>query len=348
MSGIVGHSMYAVLGAKAASHRGVGLAAIATRNFPSFLAGAYLGSDIQVMPEAVCVDTGREVGFGTVPLARSPLTGGAVRPWVLRHEGRDYRPMEIHELFYGRAHLVFGWSKSERAQAVPWERLDEYFAAVLEDTLDFFGPSERTVAYVLGWMVHVVGDSLIKSQRAGLELHLLDGKYTPRNRPIQDLVSFHEIGIKELHLNWPALLADLAATPVEPAQFHIMRCAEKRGRLAREFPEVWDPAKRSLLAAVLAENRRWCRVHAQDVLHEMELMRGPDGRLDCQPALRRSVGLSYDQMLSLAEKAKFRRALGYIGDVVADLMEATVRRSSRLTKLGGDHGPGWETWMQRW
>ena len=32
MSGIVGHSLYAVLGAKAAAHRGVGLAAIATRN----------------------------------------------------------------------------------------------------------------------------------------------------------------------------------------------------------------------------------------------------------------------------------------------------------------------------
>lgn len=77
MSGIVGHSLYAVLGAKAAAHRGVGLAAIATRNFPSYLAGAYLGSDIQVMPEAWCVDTGREVGFGTVPLEKSPLTGGA-------------------------------------------------------------------------------------------------------------------------------------------------------------------------------------------------------------------------------------------------------------------------------
>ena len=70
--------MYAVLGAKAAIHRNVSLAWIATRNFPSFLAGAYLGSDIQVMPEAVCVDTGLPVGFGTVPLEKSPITGGTV------------------------------------------------------------------------------------------------------------------------------------------------------------------------------------------------------------------------------------------------------------------------------
>ncbi len=59
MSGIVGHSMYAVLGAKAAAHRQVGLAAIAARNLPSFLAGAYLGSDIQVMPEAKNSSTGK-------------------------------------------------------------------------------------------------------------------------------------------------------------------------------------------------------------------------------------------------------------------------------------------------
>lgn len=348
MSGIVGHSLYAVLGAKAAAHRGVGLAAIATRNFPSYLAGAYLGSDIQVMPEAWCVDTGREVGFGTVPLEKSPLTGGAVRPWTLKHEAREYRPKEIHELFYGRSHLVFGWPRAEQANAVPWDRLPEYFAAVLEDTLEFYGPSERTIAYVAGWMVHVVSDSLIKSQRAGLELHLLDGKYTPRNRPIQDLISFHEIGRKEFQLNWPALLADLAATPLEPAQLHYMRVAEKRGRLAEAFSDRWEPAKESLLRAVLAENRRWCGFHANDVLREMELVRGVDGRPECSEAIRRSTGLTYAQMAALAEQAHFRRALGYIGDVAADMMEATVRASPRLAKLGGDHGPGWETWMKRW
>ena len=33
---------------------------------------------------------------------------------------------------------------------------------------------------------------------------------------------------------------------------------------------------------------------------------------------------------------------------IADMMEATLRCSPRLAKLGGDHGPGWETWMKRW
>ena len=347
MSGIIGHSIYAVLGAKAATQRGLGIAAIAARNFPSYLAGAYLGCDIQVMPEAICVDTGREVGFGTVPLAQSPLTGGAVRPWALKHEGREYRPMEIHELFYGRTHLVFGWAQAERTHTLPWDHLQDYFADVLEDTLDLFGPSERAIPYVLGWMAHVVGDSLIKSRHPGLDLHLLDGKYTPRNRPIQDLVTFHEIGIKEFHLDWPALLADLAATAVEPVQFHYMRIAEPRGQIAREFPEIWDPAKRSLLGAVLAENRRWCAFHVREVLKEMELKPGPNGRPDCNEAFRRSLGLNYDQMVALAEKAKFRQALTQIGEAIADMMEASVRRPARLTKLAREPGPYWAAWRRQ-
>lgn len=67
MSGIVGHTFYAVLGLKAAVGRKLPLAAIARRHFAGYIAGAYLGSDIQVMSEAICLDTGREVGFGTVP-----------------------------------------------------------------------------------------------------------------------------------------------------------------------------------------------------------------------------------------------------------------------------------------
>ena len=154
----------------------------------------------------ICVDTGREVGYGTVPIEKSPITGGAVRPYQIRFRDTNYSPRQIHEMFYGRAHLVFGWTRAEQHHAVPWDHLADYCAAVVEDTLDFVGPGERPLAYVFGWMAHIVGDCLIKSIRPGLTLNLLDGKYTPKNRPIQDLVTFHEIGRRVLHLNWPALL----------------------------------------------------------------------------------------------------------------------------------------------
>src|SRR6266436_2759825 len=109
MSGIVGHTLFGLLGLKAAAARKLPIVAIATRHQASYLAGAYLGCDIQTMPQAVCVESGREVGYGTVPLEKSPITGGPVRPWSLVVGERSHSPSEIHKLFYGRSHLVFGW-----------------------------------------------------------------------------------------------------------------------------------------------------------------------------------------------------------------------------------------------
>ena len=103
MSGIIGHTIYAMLGAKAAAARKLPIASIVARHWSSYLAGSYLGSEIQTMPEAICVDKGQEVGYGTVPLASSPVTGGEVRLWKFEFEGKQYRPTQIHEMFYGRS-----------------------------------------------------------------------------------------------------------------------------------------------------------------------------------------------------------------------------------------------------
>lgn len=201
MSGLIGHSTYALLGLKAAEQRKLPLAAIAQRNVASFLAGAYIGCDVQTMPEAICVDTGRECGFGTVPVEKSPFTGGVVKQFRLATPEGPLPPRVVHERFYGRAHLVFGWTKKDNDLHVPWDHLADYFAAAMEDAFELFGPSERNIAYALGWVVHVVSDSLIKGIQPGVELSLIDGRYTARNRPVQDLFEFHEIGMKELHLN---------------------------------------------------------------------------------------------------------------------------------------------------
>lgn len=348
MSGLIGHTMYAMLGAKAADARGLSILPVLRRHWPSYLAGSYLGSDVQTMPEAICVDTGQEVGYGTAPLAKSPLTGGAVRPWKLKFQGEEYRPNQIHEMFYGRAHLVFGWGRAERELSVPWDHLADYCALVVEDTLDLFGPGERPLAYVFGMMVHVVSDSLIKSVRPGIDLQLLDGKYTPKNRPIQDLVTFHEVGRQELGLNWPALLADLVETPVEPAQLHYMRVAPPRGRLARDFKHGWLPDKQDLLRAVLAENRRYLKIHKDQILRDLELKRSGDG-WECNDALREATGgLHYREMVELAEKAHFRHALWQMGEAVADLFTQVAERLPALRQRPADDGPTWQELTKRW
>lgn len=315
MSGLIGHSMYGILALKEARGRGLPVAPLMERHLPSYLCGAYLGSDIQVMPEAVCVDTGREVGFGTVPLTRSPLTGGEVRPWSLVHEGKGHRPGDIHQLFYGRAHLVFGWARGEEGLSVPWDHLADYIAPVMLDGMS----SERGLAYALGWLVHIVGDSLIKSVQPGLRMHLLDGVYTPRNRIVQDQFTYHAIG-GELDVEWETVFRDMAAAPVEALQPHYMRVGERNGRLGDVFSEGWRPDLAPLLESVLRENRRWLVHHSRDVLEVVSLK---DGRVS-DAAGSASGGLDHETMLRMAEAAGMRRTLVTIADQAVDLMERVV------------------------
>ena len=148
MSGIIGHTVYAVLGARAASARQIAVAPLLQQHWASYLCGAYLGCDIQTLPEAVCVDTGREVGYGTVPMDKSPISGGAIRPWKLSIDGREYTALDIHRQFYGRSHLVFGWSAEELHLQEPWEHLADYFGCAAADARAIFEPCERPLAYL--------------------------------------------------------------------------------------------------------------------------------------------------------------------------------------------------------
>ena len=348
MSGIIGHSAYAILAGKAAQQRKLPVAPIIGRHYASYLAGAYLGSDVQTLPAAICVDTGQKVGYCAARIDKSPITGGAIRPWRLRFDGAVYTPRQLYEMFYGRAHLVFGWTKKEKKNALPWDHLADYLAFAVGDAIELFGPGERHLAYMFGWMVHVVSDSLIKSVRPGITLHLLDGKYTPQNRPIQDLVTFHEIGKKELGLNWRNLLADLVATPVEPVQAHYMRVAKPRGQLAEHFPALWVPENEKLLLAVLAENRHYQRIRNQRILEKLELIRTDKGWQCDQELARITGGLSYQQMVELADKANFRRALGQMTEAIADVFEQVVARQPLLKKLPLTNGPTWKELAEKW
>jgi len=348
MSGIIGHTMYAILAGKAAAQRKLPIAPVIHRHYASYLCGSYLGCDIQTMPEAVCVDTGQEVGYGTAPLQKSPITGGAVKPWVLKFAGQEYRPRDIHRMFYGRSHLVFGWSPADRKHTVPWDHLPDYAAMVLQDAIDLFGPGERKLAYLFGWMTHVVGDSLIKSVQPGITLDLLDGKYTPTNRPIQDLVTFHAIGRKEFRLNWANLLTDLAETPVEPVQLHYMRVGRARGMLAADFPNAWAADQEKLLLHVLEENRRYQRVRNPRLIQQYALTKTGKG-WQCDAELsRKTGGLSYAAMVELADKANFRHALWQMGEAIVKLFQQVIERVPALQKLPDNSGPGWAEISARW
>ena len=233
-------------------------------------------------------------------------------------------------------------------QTVPWDHLPDYCASVVQDAFELFGPGERQLAYLFGWMAHIVSDSLIKSVQPGIDLNLLNGKYTPQNRPIQDLVSFHEIGASELRLNWPALLSDLAETPVEPIQLHYMRASKPRGELTARFSNAWSPQLARLLNAVLQENRRYQKIRNSRLL-KLYALKKTGQRWNCSQELSRQTGgLSYSEMLELADQADFRHAMWQMGEAIVRVFEQVIERTRLLQKLPTDGGRSWSDLTNKW
>lgn len=330
MSGIVGHTMYALLAQRELMRRECRLGRILNDNQSVYLNAAYLGCDIQTLPEAVCVDTGREVGYGTVPLSVSPLTGGPVKPWKLQHPHGQFTPREIHQRFYGRTHLVFGWYAADRKYTLPYDHLPDYVALVARDALSQSNDRFASLAWVFGWLVHIVGDSLIKSIQPGLSMKLLDGLYTPANRPVQDLFTWHQVGIQELQLDWEPLLDDVCRAPLQPIQLQAMRVTRPGGHLASDFSEGWVPADESLAAEVCRQNRRYLPVYLSTLLPRYQL-RMQDGELHCHPELSSIAGgLTWLEMLDAARAADMRGTLQTITELTIEMMQAVCQRVPSL------------------
>ncbi len=212
MSGIVGHSMYAVLGLKAADaaktspgrDRPATFRQLRRRRLSRQRHSGHAGSGLR--GHGPRGGLRHRAGWRK---ARSPAAPCASSGSPLR-TARSPRIRCTNDSTGARTSCSAG-PKSDEALRVPWDHLPDYFAAVIDDAFELFGPGERPLAYALGWIVHVVSDSLIKGIQPGIELNLVDGRYTARNRPVQDLFTFHEIGIREFHLDWAALFRDLAA-----------------------------------------------------------------------------------------------------------------------------------------
>ena len=348
MSGIIGHTMYALLGVRAAAQRNLVVAQIAHRHLSSYLCGAYLGADVGTVPSVICQDTGLSLGYGSERILKSPITGGTVKQWRLGIGEELFTPRQIHDTLYGRAHIAFGWSAKDKILEVGWESLPQYFSLVLRDAFQLYKPGERQIAYALGWITHVIGDGLIKSVGPGIDLYLLDGKYTPANRPIQDLITFHELGIKEFNLNWSALLSDLVDCPIEPLQAHYMRVGKNQGELGGGFKTGWAPDRLPLLLEVMAENRRYQRIRNGRILKQLSLEK-KGKEFQCNQSLsQRAKGLKYPEMVELARKANFRHTLWQMGERIADIFGEVIRLTPELNEIWKLNEPSWKELESKW
>ena len=318
MSGIIGHLTYAILGRQAVLEKAPQIALLIDEHLDSYLAGAYFGADIMTLPGGRCIVCGGEYGYGGNHPDRCPEDHIPLHPYTLTFDGVSYKPQRIHRMFYGRSHLLFGWQKEQAKFRLEWSQLPDYFEAVVADTFNFYRRPERRVAYVMGWISHVIGDALIKSIQPGLDLYLLNGTYTSQNRPIQDLFSFHYFGRTECQIDWADLMFNLAETPVESVQAHFMRLTQPCGKLAEKFPEGWLPQHKQLLYVVMGENRRYQKIRTLRLLQQLEL---DPVTQSCDPELSRITGgLAFEEMMRMAEAAKFRQTLAYIGESVGKFL----------------------------
>jgi len=325
MSGIIGHLTYAILAHQKIAKRSPHIAQLIDKHQSSYLAGSYLGADIMTLPSGRCPECGEEYGYGGSFFANCPKDQIPLNEYTLTFNDVTYKPREIYRIFYGRSHLLFGWYNGQDKFGLQWPELASYFESVIYDTFAFYTQPDRQVAYVMGWITHVIGDALIKSVQPRLNLYLLNGTYTTQNRPIQDLFSFHQFGKLEYQINWSDLMFNLVETPVESVQAHFMRLKEPRGKLAERFPNGWQPKYEQLLYKVMGENRRYQKIRNPRLIKQMVLKQTPDG-LSCDNQLSQITGgLSFDEMIHIANTAGFRQALDQIGEDIAQFLVESVK-----------------------
>ena len=157
-----------------------------------------------------------------------------------------------------------------------------------------------------------------------------------------------KLGIKELGLNWPALLCDLVDAPIEPLQTHYMRVGKARGQLANSFSRGWEPKKQWLLLEVMAVNRRYQRVRNDRILKQLALHKTAEG-MQCDPTLsERAKGLRYTAMVALAEKANFRHALWQMGEAIAKTFAEVQRLVPEITYDQRLDRLSWDELTEKW
>ena len=110
----------------------------------------------------------------------------------------------------------------------------------------------------------------------------------------------------------------------------------------------WVPRHEALLLEVMVVNRRYQRIRNSRILKQLELRPTPDG-LQCDPVLsQRAKGLTYPEMVVLADKANFRHALWQIAEAIADLFAEVGELTNELDKQPNLTRPDWPTLTRRW
>ena len=105
-----------------------------------------------------------------------------------------------------------------------------------------------------------------------------------------------------------------------------------------DIPNAWNPGEKKLVLKVLAENRRYQKIRNPRLLKQLKLTKTKNGWKCDEELTRKTGGMTYPEMVQLAEQANFRHALWQMGEAVANLFAQVVERQPAIAELPKTNG----------
>ena len=93
---------------------------------------------------------------------------------------------------------------------------------------------------------------------------------------------------------------------------------------------------------------RYQRIRTPRLLRQYRLRETGSGRQCDEELSRQTGGLSYEEMVELADQAGFRHALWQMGEAVADLFERVSDHLPVLQNVAAYDAPTWDQITRRW
>lgn len=326
------------------------VARIAAAHLPSVYAGAYEGADCQIMPLALCDGCGRVVGLGHLPdVPLCEYCGGTLRPYRFHFAGQDWDALSLHGAFYVRSHLGLPVSSphSDRSH-LPLDATRSVWRNVLCDafTTAHAGPLisadpgrwEWAVAFVLGWITHVVADLVMKGfwPETVTDTSFVDGLYGPKSRMAWEHLILSTL-CDEMGISGEGLLYGLPGGDDNGIMLHYMMVNEP-ARYTHWDPPVpnWParPDQHDLLSAHLVAHRAFFAVLplTSQFVAGQHGSRPPGERTPVHRLEQFTLdGMDAAELIALARRSGAPEALARI----VDLAVAETKRALAATPCGG-------------
>lgn len=363
MSGSVGHQFIAAVTALTLrGHADLPVAGPVVRCPEHARTGAYLGADIQIMPDYVCGRCGALWGIVRPDFRCTCGTPAAqLQRFTFEHDGREWGRRSVQQVFYGRTHacLANDAPGSDRDN-LPWAELPKLAGHMLQvasrrpshlANATYPATNEEAVSWVVGWVSHIVQDNVVKDTvDLGVEYDILDGKYGPQTRVAYEWLILTSFSY-DLGLDPAGLLYTDTSHGDNGLLTHYLMVEQPSAYASLGMDGRWParPEQRSLAEAVQRENRRYINT-LQLTSQLFHFYAGTPTYAQLRPTHVVDVPVfdkPYPELLSNAIAGRvgtgFRQTIDH---VIAVLREA--QRVAPIEPLGAPPEPGplaAETWL---